>query len=66
MKKIILFAAITIFGITASNAQGKKAPVKKETPVKAETTKVDGAGIVFENETGANKKYKWKHLAVRK
>jgi hypothetical protein len=51
MKKIILFAAITIFGITASNAQAKKAPVKKETPVKAETTKVDGAGMVFENET---------------
>jgi hypothetical protein len=51
MKKIILFAAITIFGITASNAQGKKAPIKKETPVKAETTKVDGAGMVFENET---------------
>ncbi|MCX6172589.1 MAG: DUF1573 domain-containing protein [Flavobacterium sp.] len=51
MKKIILLAAITIFGVTASNAQAKKAPVKKETPVKPETTKVDGAGIVFENET---------------
>jgi len=51
MKKIILLAVITIFGVTASNAQAKKAPVKKETPTKVETTKVDGAGMVFENET---------------
>jgi hypothetical protein len=51
MKKIILLTAITVFGVTASNAQAKKAPVKKDTPAKVETTKVDGAGMVFENET---------------
>ncbi len=51
MKKIILLAAITVFGVTASNAQAKKAPAKKETTVKAETPKVDGAGMVYENET---------------
>ena len=51
MKKIILLAAITVFGVTASNAQAKKAPAKKETPAKVETPKVDGAGMVFENET---------------
>ncbi|TBX69505.1 DUF1573 domain-containing protein [Flavobacterium silvisoli] len=49
MKKIILLAAITVFGVTASNAQAKKA-VKKEA-AKVETPKVEGAGMVFENET---------------
>lgn len=49
MKKIILLAAITVFGVTASNAQVKKA-VKKEA-AKVETPKVEGAGMVFENET---------------
>ena len=38
MKKIILLAFVAILGITACNAQSKKA-------------KVQGAGIVFENET---------------
>lgn len=50
MKKIILLAAITLFGVATTNAQAKKA-VKKDAPTKAETTKVDGAGMVFENET---------------
>ncbi|WP_162127145.1 DUF1573 domain-containing protein [Flavobacterium phycosphaerae] len=49
MKKIILLAAITVFGVTA-NAQTTKKAVKKE-PAKVETPKVDGAGMVFENET---------------
>ena len=51
MKKKILLAASTVFCVTASNAQAKKAPAKKETPAKVETPKVDGAGMVFENET---------------
>jgi hypothetical protein len=50
MKRIILLAAITVFGVATTNAQAKKA-VKKETPAKVETPKVDGAGMVFENET---------------
>ncbi|UPT69398.1 MAG: DUF1573 domain-containing protein [Flavobacterium sp. JAD_PAG50586_2] len=49
MKKFILLVAITVFSVAASNAQTKKA-TKKE-PVKAETPKVDGAGMLFENET---------------
>ena len=56
MKKIVLLAALAIFGVTTSNAQAKKAaPGKataaKATAVKAETPKIDGAGMVFENET---------------
>ena len=58
MKKIILLAAIALFGVVTTNAQtAKKAVAKKETAVKkiegakAETSKVDGAGMVFENET---------------
>jgi hypothetical protein len=56
MKKLVLFAVLTIFGVTTANAQAKKA-VKKEVakkeaaPAKADTPKVDGAGMVFENET---------------
>jgi hypothetical protein len=60
MKKIVLLAVLTIFGVTTSNAQAKK-PVakpaaKKEVatakPVaKSDAPKVDGAGMVFENET---------------
>jgi hypothetical protein len=50
MKKIILLAAITVFGVATTNAQTAKKAVKKETP-KVETPKVDGAGMVFENET---------------
>lgn len=52
MKKIILLAAITIFSVATSNAQtAKKAAKKADAPVKVETQKVDGPGIVFENET---------------
>ncbi len=52
MKRIILLAAITVFGVATSNAQTAKKAVKKaDTPVKVEAPKVDGAGMVFENET---------------
>jgi hypothetical protein len=52
MKKIILLAAITVFGVATSNAQtAKKATKKADAPVKVETQKVDGPGMVFENET---------------
>jgi hypothetical protein len=56
MKKIVLLAVLTIFGVTTSNAQAKKAAVKtvakKEVAaVKADTPKTEGAGMVFENET---------------
>ena len=52
MKKIILLAAITVFGVANSNAQtAKKAAKKADAPVKVETQKVDGPGMVFENET---------------
>ena len=42
MKKIILIAMLAVVGITASNAQTTK---------KAKVAKVQGAGMVFENET---------------
>jgi hypothetical protein len=45
MKKIILFAMLAVVGITASNAQSTK---KAAT---AKVAKVQGAGMVFENET---------------
>ena len=52
MKKIILLAAITVFSVATSNAQTAKKTAKKgDAPVKVETQKVDGPGIVFENET---------------
>ncbi|MCF6128383.1 DUF1573 domain-containing protein [Flavobacterium sp. AS60] len=53
MKRIILLAAITVFGVATSNAQtAKKATTKKaDAPAKVETPKVDGAGMLFENET---------------
>jgi hypothetical protein len=47
---------LTIFGVTTSNAQAKKT-VKKEVakkeaaPAKADSPKIDGAGMLFENET---------------
>jgi hypothetical protein len=56
MKKIVLLAVLTIFGVTTSNAQAKKT-VKKEVakkeaaPAKADSPKIDGAGMLFENET---------------
>jgi len=45
MKKIILFAMLAVVGITASNAQSTKKTVT------AKVAKVQGAGMVFENET---------------
>ncbi|WP_310279824.1 DUF1573 domain-containing protein [Flavobacterium piscis] len=44
MKKIILFAMLAVLGVATSNAQS----TKKATPKEA---KVQGAGMVFENET---------------
>ena len=56
MKKIVLLAVLTIFGVTTSNAQAKKTVkkevAKKETAAsKVDSPKVDGAGMLFENET---------------
>jgi len=55
MKKILLIAVLTVFGVTASNAQAKKTTkketTKKEVTVKSDAPKVEGAGMVFENET---------------
>ena len=47
MKKIILFAMLAVVGITASNAQSTKKATAKATKV----AKIEGAGMVFENET---------------
>jgi hypothetical protein len=44
MKKIFLFAMLTVLGITTSNAQETK-------KAKVVAPKLDGAGIVFETET---------------
>ena len=55
MKKLLLLAMLTILGTTVSNAQETSKKAKKAK--KAATTtavalpKVDGAGMVFENET---------------
>ena len=52
MKRIILLAAITVFSFATSNAQtAKKTAKKADAPEKVETPKVDGPGMVFENET---------------
>jgi hypothetical protein len=48
MKKIVLLAALAIFGVTSVNAQKN---TKKAAASKVETPKVEGAGMVFENET---------------
>lgn len=53
MKKILLLTLLTVFGITTSNAQETtkkiKATATKTTKV-VKTAKVEGAGMVFENE----------------
>ena len=46
MKKIMLLAAITLFSVATINAQTAKKGTKAP-----ETPKVEGAGMVFENET---------------
>ncbi|NUY81655.1 DUF1573 domain-containing protein [Flavobacterium sp. MAH-1] len=51
MKKYLLLAMLTIGGLTVSQAQAKKTTAKKATPAAAATPKVEGAGMVFENET---------------
>jgi hypothetical protein len=51
MKKIVLLAVLAVFGVTTSNAQAKKATKKEAAPAKVEAPKVEGAGMVFENET---------------
>jgi hypothetical protein len=45
MKKIILIAMLAVVGITASNAQSTKKTKA------AKVAKIEGAGMVFENET---------------
>ncbi|RTY87022.1 DUF1573 domain-containing protein [Flavobacterium sp. GT3R68] len=56
MKKILLLAALTVLGVTTSNAQTTKKATKKAVVTKVVTPKVvipkiEGAGMVFENET---------------
>lgn len=50
MKKIFLLTMLTVLGVTTSNAQEAK-KVKGTAETKAATPKLEGAGIVFENET---------------
>jgi hypothetical protein len=50
MKKIFLFAMLTVLGVTTSNAQETK-KAKAPAEAKVTTPKIDGAGIVFETET---------------
>lgn len=48
MKKIILLAALVVFGVTTSKAQETSKKIKATA---TKTAKVNGAGMVFENET---------------
>ncbi|MEO8254385.1 MAG: DUF1573 domain-containing protein [Flavobacterium sp.] len=48
MKKIILLAALVVFGVTSSKAQETTKKIKASATKMA---KVNGAGMVFENET---------------
>lgn len=48
MKKIFLFALVTVLGINSSNAQET---AKKIKATATKTVKVNGAGIVFASET---------------
>lgn len=52
MKKIILLAMLTVLGAVTSNAQetSKKAKITTKAPVNAKLPKIEGAGMVFENE----------------
>jgi hypothetical protein len=50
MKKIFLFAMLTVLGVTTSNAQETK-KAKAPAEAKVTTPKIDGAGIVFVTET---------------
>ena len=50
MKKIFLLALLTVLGVTTSNAQETK-KAKAPADAKVITSKVEGAGMVFETET---------------
>ncbi|HEX8562385.1 MAG TPA: DUF1573 domain-containing protein [Flavobacterium sp.] len=50
MKKLVLLAMLTIAGLTTSNAQDAKKSTAKKASTKVETPKVQGAGLVVENE----------------
>ena len=62
MKKIVLLAALAIFGVTASNAQAKKsAPAKasaKAAPAKVETPKEEVVSDVRKVVTSVEPKVK--------
>jgi hypothetical protein len=51
MRKIFLLAMLTVLGTTFSNAQETSKKSKKVKTTVAALPKVDGAGMVFENET---------------
>ena len=51
MKKIFLLAMLTVLGTTFSNAQETSKKAKKATTTATSLPKVNGAGMVFENET---------------
>jgi len=53
MKKIVTLALLLVLGVTAANAQETSKVTKKmKAPIaKVSTPKVDGAGMVFANET---------------
>ncbi len=57
MKKILLLATLAIFSVTAMTAQTKTKKATKavaakvEAPKTAKTPAIEGAGMVFENET---------------
>ena len=51
MKKLLLLAMLTILGTSVSNAQETSKKAKKATTTTKSLPKVEGAGMVFENET---------------
>jgi hypothetical protein len=51
MRKIFLLAMLTVLGTTFSNAQETSKKSKKVKTTVAALPKVEGAGMVFENET---------------
>lgn len=50
MKKILLLTLLTVFGITTSNAQETTKKIKATAAKVTKAAKVEGAGMVFENE----------------
>jgi hypothetical protein len=51
MKKIFLLVMLTVLGVTTSNAQDTSKKSKKAKTTAPALPKVEGAGMVFENET---------------